>query len=106
VTVSLDRYGHLFAGALAITAAQVDAWLGAADTKSRLTQLDEYRVVLPRRPARLLYSDGAIRRICAIRRIDAGSDSFDYADFRPELALTRKWGCGTLATSTMSDKSA
>jgi integrase len=39
VTVSLDRYGHLFEGALAQEAAQVNAWLAAADTKSRIEQL-------------------------------------------------------------------
>jgi hypothetical protein len=39
VTVSLDRYGHLFAGALAQTAAQINAWLEAADTQSRVAQL-------------------------------------------------------------------
>ena len=39
VTVSLDRYGHLFEGALATTAAQVNAYLAAADTDSRIAQL-------------------------------------------------------------------
>lgn len=39
VTVSLDRYGHLFEGALATTAAQLNAWLDASDTKSRVVQL-------------------------------------------------------------------
>jgi integrase len=39
VVVSLDRYGHLFEGALATTAAQLNAWLDASDTKNRVTQL-------------------------------------------------------------------
>ena len=40
VTVSLDRYGHLFEGAMASTAARIDAWLDAADTASRVAQLE------------------------------------------------------------------
>jgi integrase len=40
VVVSLDRYGHLFEGALATTAARMDAWLATADTQSRVAQLD------------------------------------------------------------------
>jgi integrase len=43
VTVSLDRYGHLFAGAMAGTAAQIDAWLAAANTQIRLEQLVSVR---------------------------------------------------------------
>jgi integrase len=39
VTVSLDCYGHLFEGAMASTAARIDAWLDAADTQSRVAQL-------------------------------------------------------------------
>jgi integrase len=41
VTVSLDRYGHMFQGELAAEAAQVNAWLAAADTSRRLAQLEE-----------------------------------------------------------------
>jgi integrase len=44
VTVSLDRYGHLFEGAMAGTAAQIDAWFAASDTSRRLAQLDSERV--------------------------------------------------------------
>jgi integrase len=40
VTVSLDRYGHLFEGALAQTAAQINAWFEASDTRSRVAQLE------------------------------------------------------------------
>lgn len=40
VTVSLDRYGHLFEAGKAQTAAQINAWLEAADTGSRISQLD------------------------------------------------------------------
>lgn len=39
VTVSLDRYGHLFEGAMASTAARIDAWLEAADTAGRVAQI-------------------------------------------------------------------
>jgi integrase len=39
VTVSLDRYGHLFEGAMASTTARIDAWFEAADTQSRMAQL-------------------------------------------------------------------
>lgn len=38
--MSLDTYGHLFDGAVAETALRVDAWLEAADTQSRVAQLD------------------------------------------------------------------
>jgi integrase len=41
VTVSLDRYGHLFESGKAQTAAQINAWLAAADTQSRMAQLEE-----------------------------------------------------------------
>jgi integrase len=41
VTVSLDRYGHLFEAGKAQTAAQINAWLEAADTASRVSQLDQ-----------------------------------------------------------------
>jgi integrase len=40
VTVSLDRYGHLFEAGKAETAARINAWLEAADTQSRVAQLD------------------------------------------------------------------
>ena len=40
VTVSLDRYGHLFEAGKAQTAAQINAWLEAADTQSRVAQLE------------------------------------------------------------------
>jgi integrase len=40
VTVSIDRYGHLFEAGKAQTAAQINSWLEAANTKSRLAQLD------------------------------------------------------------------
>jgi integrase len=39
VTVSLDRYGHLFEGALDQTRSKIDAWLGAADSNTRVEQL-------------------------------------------------------------------
>jgi integrase len=39
VTVSLDRYGHLFEAGKAQTAAQINAWFHAADTERRLAQL-------------------------------------------------------------------
>ena len=38
--MSLDVYGHLFDGAAAETAAQVNAWLAAADTHGRLAELE------------------------------------------------------------------
>jgi integrase len=40
VTVSLDRYGHLFEAGKAQTAAQINAWLEATDTQSRVAQLE------------------------------------------------------------------
>jgi integrase len=43
VTVSLDRYGHLFEAGKAQTAAQINAWLEAADTQSRVAQLETER---------------------------------------------------------------
>ncbi len=39
VTVSLDRYGHLFEGAMAHTGDQINAWLEAAHTQSPVAQL-------------------------------------------------------------------
>jgi integrase len=39
VTVSLDRYGHLFEAGKVQTAAQINAWFHAADTERRLAQL-------------------------------------------------------------------
>ena len=39
VTVSLDRYGHLFEAGKAQTAAQINAWFDSADTQARLAQL-------------------------------------------------------------------
>jgi site-specific recombinase XerD len=41
VTVSLDRYGHLFEGAMAGTAAQIDAWFAASDARSRSAKSEE-----------------------------------------------------------------
>ena len=41
VVVSLDRYGHLFEGALDQTRSQINAWLDAADTQRRVAQLEE-----------------------------------------------------------------
>jgi integrase len=38
VTVSLDRYGHLFDAGKAQTAAQINAWLEAADTQCRVAE--------------------------------------------------------------------
>ena len=40
VTVSLDRYGHLFEGTLAQTAARINTWLEEADTRSGVAQVD------------------------------------------------------------------
>jgi integrase len=40
VTVSLDRYGHLFEAGKAQTAAQINAWFRAADTQHRMAQLE------------------------------------------------------------------
>ncbi|MDP9255945.1 MAG: site-specific integrase [Actinomycetota bacterium] len=39
--LSLDTYGHLFPSADAQNAAQIDNWLEAADTQSRVAQLEE-----------------------------------------------------------------
>jgi integrase len=39
VTVSLDRYGHLFEGAMAHMGDQINAWLEAAHTQSPVAQL-------------------------------------------------------------------
>lgn len=43
VTVSLDRYGHLFEAGKAQTAAQINAWFASADTASRVAQLETER---------------------------------------------------------------
>ena len=40
VTVSLDRYGHLFEAGKAQTAAQINAWFETADTASRVAQIE------------------------------------------------------------------
>ena len=38
--MSLDIYGHLFDGAVAQTAAQMNAWVAVADTRGRMAELE------------------------------------------------------------------
>jgi integrase len=40
ITITLDRYGHLFPSAHAAAAGQLDAYLARADTAGRLAGLD------------------------------------------------------------------
>jgi hypothetical protein len=40
ITITLDRYGHLFPGNEDESAALLDAYLERADTQARLAQID------------------------------------------------------------------